>query len=206
MPWQIKGDDPALGSQRGDLDELSETVLALLDRLDIPRAHLAGHSMGGAVSLNLARLAPQRVASLTLVASAGLGDAINGQYLQGFVAASNRNALKPQMVQLFADPGLVTRQLLEDMLKFKRLEGVDLALQQLGAAIAEGDRQRHDLRSVLGQHPALVIWGAEDAIIPAAHAEGVEAEVLVVPGVGHMVQMEAAEQVNQKVLEFLRLH
>ena len=134
-------------------------MLALLDHLGIAKAHLAGHSMGGAVCLNVARLAPQRVASLCLVASAGLGEAINGQYLQGFVAAANRNALKPQMVQLFADPGLVTRQMLEDMLKFKRLEGVDQALRQLGSALADGDRQRHDLRGVLGQHPTLVIWG-----------------------------------------------
>lgn len=198
--------ESAKALQQGTLDELSEAVLALLDHLNIPRAHFAGHSMGGAVCLNVARLAPHWVASLGLVASAGLGEAINGSYLQGFVAAANRNALKPAMLQLFADPGLVTRQMLEDMLKFKRLEGVDQALRQLGAALAEGDRQRYDLRDVLGQHPALVIWGAEDAIIPAAHAQGLEAEVLVVPGVGHMVQMEAAEQVNQKLLEFLRAH
>ncbi|MFO3725031.1 acetoin dehydrogenase dihydrolipoyllysine-residue acetyltransferase subunit [Pseudomonas sp. HLMP] len=198
--------ESAKALQRGDLDELSETVLALLDHLDIPRAHLVGHSMGGAVSLNVARLAPQRVASLGLIASAGLGQAINGRYLQGFVEAGNRNALKPQMSQLFADPGLVTRQMLEDMLKFKRLEGVDTALRQLAAAIADGDRQRHDLRGVLGQLPVLVVWGSEDAIIPASHAEGLEAEVVVIPGVGHMVQMEAAEQVNQQVLAFLRKH
>lgn len=181
-------------------------MLALLDHLDIAKAHLAGHSMGGAVSLNVARLAPQRVASLSLIASAGLGEAINGQYLQGFVAAANRNALKPQMVQLFADPALVTRQMLEDMLKFKRLEGVDEALRQLALAIADGDRQRHDLRSVLGQHPALVVWGGKDAIIPASHAEGLEAEVLVLPEAGHMVQMEAAEEVNRRMVEFLRGH
>ncbi|MNJ46946.1 Dihydrolipoyllysine-residue acetyltransferase component of acetoin cleaving system [compost metagenome] len=198
--------ESAKALQRGDLDELSETVLALLDHLDIAKAHLAGHSMGGAVSLNVARLAPQRVASLSLVASAGLGEAINGQYLQGFVAAANRNALKPQMVQLFADPALVTRQMLEDMLKFKRLEGVDDALRLLASAIADGDRQRHDLRGVLGQHPALVVWGGKDAIIPASHAEGLEAEVLVLPEAGHMVQMEAAEQVNQQLLAFLRKH
>ena len=185
---------------------MSETVLALLDHLDIAKAHLAGHSMGGAVSLNVARLAPQRVASLSLVASAGLGETINGQYLQGFVAAANRNALKGPMSLLFADPGLVTRQLLEDMLKFKRLEGVDSALQQLSAALADGDRQRHDLRAVLGQHPALVLWGAADAIIPASHADGLDAEVQVIPAVGHMVQMEAAEQVNQQLLAFLRKH
>lgn len=198
--------ESAKALQRGDLDELSETVLALLDHLDIAKAHLAGHSMGGAVSLNVARLAPQRVASLSLVASAGLGEAINGQYLQGFVAAANRNALKPQMVQLFADPALVTRQMLEDMLKFKRLEGVDTALAQLASAIADGNRQRHDLRGVLGQHPALVVWGGKDAIIPASHAEGLEAEVLVLADAGHMVQMEAAEEVNRRMVDFLRGH
>lgn len=110
------------------------------------------------------------------------------------------------MVQLFADPALVTRQMLEDMLKFKRLEGVDDALRQLAIAIADGDRQRHDLRGVLGQHPALVVWGGKDAIIPASHAEGLEAEVLVLPEAGHMVQMEAAEEVNRRMVEFLRGH
>lgn len=39
-------------------------VLALLDRLDVPRAHLLGHSMGGKVAISMARLAPARVASL----------------------------------------------------------------------------------------------------------------------------------------------
>ncbi|MNN75625.1 Dihydrolipoyllysine-residue acetyltransferase component of acetoin cleaving system [compost metagenome] len=92
------------------------------------------------------------------------------------------------------------------MLKFKRLEGVDDALRQLASAIADGDRQRHDLRGVLGQHPALVVWGGKDAIIPASHAEGLEAEVLVLPEAGHMVQMEAAEEVNRRMVEFLRGH
>ncbi|MBS7599190.1 acetoin dehydrogenase dihydrolipoyllysine-residue acetyltransferase subunit [Pseudomonas sp. RC2C2] len=192
--------------QRGDLDELSQTVIALLDHLDIQHAHLAGHSMGGAVSLNLARLAPQRVRTLTLIASAGLGREINGDYLQGFVDASNRNALKPQLTQLFSDPGLVTRQMLEDMLKFKRLEGVDSALRQLAAALADGSVQRHDLRAVVAQQPSLVIWGAADAIIPASHAEGLPAEVEILPGQGHMVQMEAAERINQRLAAFLASH
>ena len=117
--------------QRGDLDELSDVLLALLDHLEIPVAHLVGHSMGGAVSLNTARLAPDRVRSLTLIGSAGLGREINGDYLQGFVEASNRNALKPQLVQLFSNAELVNRQMLDDMLKYKRLEGVQAALGQL---------------------------------------------------------------------------
>lgn len=190
--------------QRGDLDELSQTVLGLLDHLDIETAHLAGHSLGGAVALNTARLAPQRVKSLSLIASAGLGPQINGDYLQGFVDAANRNALKPQLVQLFSDPALVNRQMLEDMLKYKRLEGVDAALRLLSSQLFTNGQQQTDLRAVVTRQPSLVIWGANDAIIPVAHAQGLDAQVEVLAGQGHMVQMEAAEQVNRLILGFLQ--
>ncbi|AMD01180.1 alpha/beta fold hydrolase [Halomonas chromatireducens] len=43
---------------------MAQDLLALMDRLNIERAHLLGHSMGGKVVITLARLAPQRVASL----------------------------------------------------------------------------------------------------------------------------------------------
>lgn len=194
--------------QRGDLDELSGVLLALLDHLDIPEAHLVGHSMGGAVCLNAARLSPQRVRSLTLIGSAGLGTEINGSYLQGFVEAANRNALKAPLMQLFSNAELVNRQMLEDMLKYKRLEGVDSALRQLAANLFGEGRQQLDLRAVVqdGAQPVLVIWGSDDAIIPAAHSQGLAAQIEILPGQAHMVQMEAAEQVNRLVLEFIRQH
>ncbi|SEI22121.1 acetoin dehydrogenase dihydrolipoyllysine-residue acetyltransferase subunit [Pseudomonas asplenii] len=194
--------------QHGGLDELSGAVLSLLDHLDIQQAHLAGHSMGGAVALNTARLAPRRVRSLSLLASAGLGEEINGDYLQGFVKANSRNELKPQLVQLFSDPALVNRQMLEDMLKYKRLEGVGTALQQLADQLFANGQQQVDLRPVLGstEHPALVIWGEADAIIPASHAEGLSAEVHVLPKQAHMLQLEDAEAVNALLLDFLKRH
>ena len=77
---------------RGDLDELSGSVLALLDHLDLEQVHLAGHSMGGAVALNCARLAPQRVLSLSLIGSAGLGD-------QRRLPARLRRGGQPQRVE-----------------------------------------------------------------------------------------------------------
>jgi pyruvate dehydrogenase E2 component (dihydrolipoamide acetyltransferase) len=194
--------------QRGDLNELSEVVLALLDHLDIEAVHLVGHSMGGAVCLNTARLAPQRVCSLTLIGSAGLGQEINGDYLQGFVDAANRNALKLQLVQLFSNPELVNRQMLEDMLKYKRLEGVDSALRKLASTLFVGGQQQVDLRAVVQdcQQPVLLIWGSDDAIIPAAHTEGLSAQIELLSGQAHMVQMEAAEQVNRLILEFVQHH
>ncbi|WP_248802802.1 acetoin dehydrogenase dihydrolipoyllysine-residue acetyltransferase subunit [Pseudomonas sp. MWU13-2100] len=194
--------------QRGDLDELSGVLLALLDHLQIPVVHLVGHSMGGAISLNTARLAPQRVRSLTLIGSAGLGEHINDEYLQGFVEAASRNALKPSLVQLFSNAQMVNRQMLEDMLKYKRLEGVDAALRLLVAKLFPDGRQTQDLRGVVqeGRQPVLLIWGSDDAIIPAVHGEGLTARIEILPGQAHMVQMEAAEQVNRLILDFVQQH
>jgi pyruvate dehydrogenase E2 component (dihydrolipoamide acetyltransferase) len=154
-----------------------------------------------------ARLAPQRVRSLALICSAGLGGEINGDYVAGFAGAANRNALKPLLAQLYADPGLVTRQLVDDMLKYKRLEGVEQALQQIVATQFPGGRQTTVLTEVLagGGRPALLIWGDTDQIIPSAHARAVAGpvQVEVLPGEGHMVQLEAANEVNRLLKTFL---
>jgi pyruvate dehydrogenase E2 component (dihydrolipoamide acetyltransferase) len=55
-----------------------------------------------------------------------------------------------------------------------------------------------DELSALGK-PVLVIWGADDRVIPAAHAEGAEsfATAHVIGGPGHLVQMEQASDVNR---------
>ena len=81
---------------------------------------------------------------------------------------------------------------------------MDQALRQLNAQLFEGGRQRLDLRNVVGEQPSLVIWGSDDAIIPADHAQGLEAQVEILPGQGHMVQLEAAERVNQLISTFLK--
>ncbi|MOA69405.1 2-hydroxy-6-oxo-6-phenylhexa-2,4-dienoate hydrolase [compost metagenome] len=57
-----------------------------------------------------------------------------------------------------------------------------------------------------GDVATLVIWGSDDAIIPAAHSDGLSAQVEVLSGQGHMVQMEAAEQVNRLILGFIEQH
>jgi len=191
----------------GSLDALAATVIAFMDAVGVGPAHLVGHSMGGAVSLTVAARAPGRVRSLTLIASAGLGEEINGAYIDGFVAANDRRALKPLLAELFADPALVTRQLVDDMLKYKRLEGVGDALRTLAGSLFENGRQATVLRDVVAGFgkPVLVIWGADDRIIPVAHAQGLAAPVLVevLPQQGHMLQMEAANEVNRLIGRFL---
>lgn len=191
----------------GSLATLAAAVIGFMDAVGVEAAHLVGHSMGGAVSMAVAQAAPARVTSLTLIASAALGDEINGAYIDGFVGANDRRALKPVLSQLFSDAGLVTRQLIDDMLKYKRLEGVDAALRTLSGTLFAHGRQATRLASVAAGvgKPVLVIWGENDQIIPAAHAHaaGKDALVEVLAGQGHMVQMEAANEVNRLITRFL---
>jgi pyruvate dehydrogenase E2 component (dihydrolipoamide acetyltransferase) len=190
----------------GSTDELADAVLAFLDHHGIGRAHLVGHSMGSLVAMTVAAKAPARVASLALISGAGLGEQINREYIEGFVAGSNRNQLKPQMLKLFADPALVTRQMIEDIVKYKRLEGVPDALQKIAAQAFAGGLQQRSYRDRLGTLAprALVIWGSEDQIIPAQHAQALPGEIRVhvLQGKGHMVHMEAASEVNRLLNDF----
>jgi pyruvate dehydrogenase E2 component (dihydrolipoamide acetyltransferase) len=182
------------------LADLAGFVAAFLDRLDVERVHAVGHSMGGAIAARLALDQPARVASLTLVNSAGLGREINSGYTDGFVSAASRRELKPVVEQLFADPSLVSRQLLDDLLKYKRLDGVSDVLAALAGSLFANGRQTETPASELagGKPPLLVVWGAEDRIIPVAHAQQAPAgaTVQVFDGTGHMTMMEKAGEFN----------
>lgn len=182
------------------LADLARFVGRFLDAIGVPRVHAVGHSMGGAIAAQLARDQPPRVASLTLVNSAGLGPEINAAYIDGFVSAASRRELKPVVEQLFADPSLVTRQLLDDLLKYKRLDGVPELLQALAASLFAGGRQAEQPALELEGSgvPMAVVWGEADRVIPASHAQHAPpgAKVKVLPEAGHMAMMEKAGDFN----------
>jgi pyruvate dehydrogenase E2 component (dihydrolipoamide acetyltransferase) len=190
----------------GALSVLAGAVTGVLDALGAERAHLVGHSMGGAVALAVAARDPGRIASLTLIAPSGFGSEINAGYLRGFADAQTRRELKPVVGQLFADEQLVTRQLVEDLLAYKRLDGVDEALHALVDTLLDGDVQRADsaaLMAAIGDAvPVTVVWGGADRIIPAAQAESVAGAVRhLVDGAGHMPHMERPAEVQAAIEE-----
>ncbi|MEQ8664005.1 MAG: acetoin dehydrogenase dihydrolipoyllysine-residue acetyltransferase subunit, partial [Gammaproteobacteria bacterium] len=183
----------------GSVTALAEVVVAFMDAVGIDQAELIGHSLGGAIALQTALAHPERVTALALIAPAGLGPDINGEYLGGFVACDNRKEMKQLLQALVADAELVNRTLVADMLAFKRIDGVPAALATIAAGFHDGNRQTVDLRAGLATlgKPVKVIWGSEDRIVPARHAEGLSgAQVSVLEGYGHLVQLEAVAEVN----------
>jgi pyruvate dehydrogenase E2 component (dihydrolipoamide acetyltransferase) len=142
-----------------------------------------------------------------LIGPAGLGEEIDTAFPGDFIAASRRKQLEPVMAKLFVDPSLVSRDMIEDLLRFKRLDGAKEALTAIRAANFER-RQHEILRGRLGELgdiPVQVIWGAEDRIIPARQAKGLPAGVRthVLAGAGHMPHVERAAEVGRLLLGFV---
>ena len=192
----------------GSVETLSGVVAGVLDVLGIERAHLAGHSLGGAVALAVLAAAPERVASLSLIAPCGLGAEIDSDSLRALLDAERRKAMKDALSRLFADPRVVRRDMVEDMLGQQRMDGVPQARGVIMRACFANGRQSTVLRDVPASAgvPVQVLWGRADRIVPPAHADGLPPGIAVhrLDGAGHMPHLEQAGTVNRRLLDFMR--
>jgi pyruvate dehydrogenase E2 component (dihydrolipoamide acetyltransferase) len=182
-------------------ESLAAVVGKALAALGIERMHLVGHSMGGGIASSFALRQPERIATLSLIASASLGAEINAAFIDGFVRASRRREAVEVLSLLVHDPALVSRTMVEDVLRYKRLDGVPATLAKIAAEWFPDGKQRTDLRDAVAQLkiPVQIIWGRDDRIIPVAHAEALAAKlpIHIVEEAGHLPHMEKAGEVNR---------
>ena len=101
--------------------------------------------MGGAVAALVALRRPERAASLTLIAAAGLGPEINNRFIEGFIRVGRRREAAEVLSQLVFDPALVSRAMIEEVLRYKRLDGVQAALTTIARAWFADGGQHLDL-------------------------------------------------------------
>src|SRR5581483_2310441 len=144
----------------GDAGSFVHAVEAFLTELGVAPAHLVGHSMGGAIAALVARRRPDLVRSLTLIAPTGLGPEINAAFIEGFVRASRRKDAAEVLQILVHDPSLVSRAMVEDVLRFKRLDGVTAALGAVAKAWFANGQQRFSITADLAECacPVKMIW------------------------------------------------
>jgi pyruvate dehydrogenase E2 component (dihydrolipoyllysine-residue acetyltransferase) len=184
-----------------DAQDFAAIVGRAADALGIERMHLVGHSMGGGIAISFALRQPERAATLSLIASASLGPEINAAFIDGFVRAARRREAAEVLGLLVHDPALVSRTMVEDVLRYKRLDGVPAALTRIAEEWFPQGRQRAGLgEAVAGLKISVqIIWGREDRIIPVAHAEALAARlpVHIIEQSGHLPHMEKAGEVNR---------
>lgn len=182
-------------------------LLALLGQLGVTRATLVGMSQGGYLTQRAAVEAPELVESLVFVASQAGREAPEKEGLYATLLDTwERDGLGPDLAQLVA--AIVLGADWEGSAawieKWRQLDIVSLR------GMLEPLLGREDFSSRLGEldHPALVIWGDQDAAISAdqarALAEGLpQGSLEVIPGAGHGANMTDPEAVNGVLEAFL---
>lgn len=190
-----------------DVAGLADFVVSFMTVLDESRMHLVGHALGGAIAAQIALDHPRRVASLTLLASSGLRDKVNMAYIEAIAHAESRRALKPVLEQMFADTGMVTRRLVDELLSYKQREGATAVLVKLAAELFRGGRQIIlPTRALRTERLAVqVLWGKEDCICSVDLVANAPAGsvVHVFKGAGHMLQLERSQAVSRLIVGLL---
>ncbi len=202
-------------SEEGDgqysIELFVDDLFALLDHLKIEKAVLCGLSMGGYIALRAAEREPARVAGLVLADTKSEPDG-NEAKLKRF---KTMDLVKRLGVEKFADDfvdsvvGATTLKknhaLVDEVAKLVRGNSANAVAGTLLALAA-----RTDTTPALGKmkFPVLLLVGAEDKLTPPAASEAMQkllpqAELHVIPGAGHLSNLENAPAFNEKLTAFL---
>lgn len=185
------------------IDDLTDDLVALLDRLQIARAHLVGLSLGGMTAMRLAARNPERVGRMVLLCTgAQLPPAQAWTERAATVRAGGSVAVAPAVVARWFSPGYTgDRVQWEDMVAGTPAEGYAACCE----AIAEMDL-REQLYAI--KAPTLAIAGADDpATTPVKLAEIADAipgaRLLVVDDAAHLANAEQPAVVTPAIIDHL---
>jgi pimeloyl-ACP methyl ester carboxylesterase len=198
---------------RGDYSLGNQATLMrdLMISLDIERATLVGHSLGGGITMQFAYQYPERCARMVLIASLGLPGAdlvaplvlsnTTRDMILGTARWLGRRGLK-------ASPGQKAmwrsyKSLTEPTTRTAFIATVRAVIDQRGQTVSAMERLY-----LAHAMPTMLLWGENDRIIPVSHAHAAHKEMPgsrleIIKGAGHSVQLEKPERVSELMLDFL---
>ncbi|MFJ8626696.1 alpha/beta fold hydrolase [Kitasatospora sp. NPDC093550] len=199
-----------LGSDEPSLDAVADDLALLLDAAGIERAVVGGLSMGGYVALAFARRHPGRLSGLLLANTLATADTDDVRANRERIAAA---VTARDSVRLLLEERLAAKLLGPDSQHLvERVESMIAAAPP--ATVAWTQRAmaaRPDALDVLAglRVPVAVVAGAQDAVMAPEAAELMvrarpDAELTVLPGVGHLSALEAPEVFDTAVRALLR--
>lgn len=218
----IRFDLPAFGltgpepSNNYKIERYAEVVVAVLDKLNIAKAVLAGNSLGGYISWATTVLYPERIERLILVDASGYPYDTKSVPI-GFKLS--QNPLTASLLNNFLPIGLVRRSV-ENVYGNPELVSDELVGRYYQLTLREGNRKALKQRFVQTQPgpianeipnikvPTLLIWGEKDLLIPVKFGKRFDKEIpnsklVVFPELGHVPHEENAQATVAEVKAFL---
>ncbi|MBI5949012.1 MAG: alpha/beta fold hydrolase [Chloroflexi bacterium] len=193
--------------------QMADDLAGLLDHLKLPKAHILGFSMGGAIAQEFALKYPARVNKLILVSTAASFAGATANLVRSWVDVRRSNMSREQQVRLTAN-WLYSADLLDDAARFEGSIKNSLAnpypqpdhafIRQAEAVLAFDTRDR----AAGIKAPTLVLAGKEDMLVAPRRTEKLAA---LIPGAscqslsgGHVGIIEFAPEYNEAILAFLK--
>ena len=188
------------------ITEMAEAALAGVDGMVVP----IGLSMGGYVALEMARLAPQRVAGMALLSTncradtddqrAQRRDAIKMAAHKGF-----QGVTRHLLPRLLSDRARADEALVANVLKMARDVGRHVFASQQNAIMHR--QPQHETLAAF-KAPLLVLCGKEDILTPPDLSVEMadlapQSDLRLVEGVGHLSSLEAPDQVTAALVDLL---
>ncbi len=193
----------------------AELVAKFVDSVaDRSRTTLVGTSMGGHVAATAALRDPGAYRGVVLVGAVGMRAL--GEPTRAAIAASivdtSREGIERKMKLVIADQSLVTPEWLREEERINNSPGAAEALGAIGDYFAnrvdDDALDANDLARLFDSTPCLVVWGAEDDIVPVSIADELErshdVRVVRIPRAKHLPYYERPDEFNAELLRFLQ--
>lgn len=194
-----------LVQEQYSIADMAVDVAALLDELGIEKTYIAGHSMGGYISLAFVRNYPERVLGLGLIASQALGD--TPERRDGRYASAEeimRTGVGPVVENM--TPKLTPNEEVQAAVRPVISEQQPVGLANAMKAMAE--RLDSTLVVPAFPFPVVLVHGTADELIPVDRAREIKAALkpaylVELSGVGHMPMLEDPRETAETLRKFL---
>jgi len=192
------------------LSDWAECLAKFVAALGLERPHVAGLSWGGGLALEFYRRHPEVPRTLILVSAyAGWAGSLPPDVVEERLQLFLRNTeLPPDQWPLTYLRTLVSEHAPDDV--FDEIRSIVAELHPVATRTAIRAFAAADLRGVLADIdvPTLLVYGEDDVRAPQdvwhpLHSTLCDSKLVLIPGVGHMIDLEAGDRLNTEIRSFL---